>query len=290
MTSRRQCTGITLIEVLIALAIFVSVFALAGVGIVQALRLQGLNEASTNVQAKLRRVSEVVAQDLRSAVFGGVTDLPFTPSATAVSFTLAEGGQGFQAVEATTGGFVGASNVHVFSAADPEMAGGRALMVNGVGAAVSFDVGTVSSIGGQRWDVVLDGCTNPIAYAEPIRLFPVEAVGFRFDAGSGTLFRGSGGDVADLPLAFDLIGFEIAYVYDGDDGSTVVRDSPFFDGGSPARSVEVGGVTFTMVSLRVTVVAEEPAGGGRNLQRSYVGQIPLPAGGNINLRSVVSCS
>lgn len=289
MRPSRRARGLTLVEVLIALAIFVTIAALVGAGIVQALRVQSLNEASTSLQAKLRRISEVVSQDLRSAVFGGVTNSPFTSDSGAVSFNLVQGGQGFQVVEATAGGFVGASAVRVLSALNPGLEGGRALMVNGVGASTSFAVGSVSSIGGSLWNVVLSGCTNSIAYAQPVRAFAVESVGFSFDAATGTLNRGSVGG-GSLPVAFGLTGFEIAYVYDGEDGSTLVRATPLMDGSSPARVADVGGVTYTMVALRVTMTAEAPVGGGGTVERSYVSQIPLPAGGNINLRSVVNCS
>ncbi|MCV5738384.1 prepilin-type N-terminal cleavage/methylation domain-containing protein, partial [Escherichia coli] len=66
----RRARGFTLIEILVALAVLITVTAIAYNGMIQSLQTQSDQEAATNSQAKLRRVMEVITQDLRSAIFG----------------------------------------------------------------------------------------------------------------------------------------------------------------------------------------------------------------------------
>lgn len=295
VTLRADRRGFSLIEVLIALAVFSIIATLAGAGIVQALRLQSYNEAATSLQAKLRRVTEVVAQDLRSSMFGGLTSAPYASSTTSLSFALAEGPQGYQVLPSGGASFPNSANVDVFApatqAVDVGLEGRRALMVNGTGEAIVFTVTNVQSTGGPsngRWNVVHAGCNNTIAYVEPVRLFAVESTGISFDAVSGELRRSTVGG-AERVLAFDLTEFEIEYVYVAADGTTVVRDEPFVAGGLPLRIAEVAGVGHRLQSLRIAVTAEEQIS-GRTVERRYVSQVQLPDGGTVDLRSVVSCS
>ncbi len=291
----RRTDGFSLIEVLIALAIFVVVASLAGSGIVQALRLQALNETATSLQAKLRRVNEVVGQDLRSAVFGGLTDTPVASGATGVSFTLADGGQGYEVQPSGGASFPHSANVDIFAVAADAAAlgldGAEAMMVNQVGEGIVYTVTNVTRVGpmaDQRWNVVHAGCNNTIAYAPPVRLFSVASVGYRFDADAGELLRQVGAG-AERVLAFGLSDVTFAYAYEAEDGTTVVRATPFDDGDGPLRVADVGGLAHVLSGIQVTVTAEEGAGGGRTVERTYVSHVRLPDAGTVNLRSVVSC-
>jgi prepilin-type N-terminal cleavage/methylation domain-containing protein len=286
--------GLSLVEVLVALAIFGIIVGLAGSGIIQALRLQSLNEAATTLQAKLRRVTEVVAQDLRSSVFGGLANVPYASGPTSLSFALAEGPQGYQVLPSGGGSFPNSANVDVFApvaqAVDVALEGRRALMVNGAGEAIVFTVTNVQATGGPnnaRWNVVHAGCNNTIAYVEPVRLFGVESTGFSFDAASGELRRRAVGG-AERVVAFGLSDFDLAFVYAAGDGSTLVRTEPFMAGTVPVRIAEVAGVDYRLQSLRVTVAAETQIS-GRTVVREYVSQVQLPDGGSVDLRSVEAC-
>jgi prepilin-type N-terminal cleavage/methylation domain-containing protein len=290
----KRTAGFSLIEVLIALAIFTVVAALAGSGIVQALRLQALNETSTSLQAKLRRVTEVVAQDLRSAVFGGLTDTPVASGATGLSFTLADRGQGYEVLPSGGNSFPNSANVDIFAVAPNAAALGledtEAMMVNQTGDAIVFTITNVTGVGPvarQQWNVVHAGCNNTIAYVPPVRLFSVASVGYRFDADAGELLRQVGAG-AERVLAFGLSDVAFGYAYEAADGTTVVRATPFDDGGGPLRIADVGGVTHVLSGIQLTVTAEKRAG-GRTVERSYVAHVRMPDAGTVNLRSVVSC-
>ncbi len=291
----RRTFGFTLVEVLIALVIFTAVTGLAAVGIVQAIQLQAVNEAGTSLQAKLRRITEVVGQDLRSTMFGGLTNSPYVSGAGAVSFTLADRGQGYAVFSSGGASFPNSNNIDIFAVA-PNVAtlglvGLEAMMVNGAGAAIVFPISNVARVGpaaNQRWNVVHAGCNNTIAYVEPVRLFTVDTVGYRFDAATGNLLRRVAGGTERV-VAFGLSDVDFAYVYEADDGTTLVRATPFVDaGGVPLRVTDVAGIAHVLAAVRLTVEAEETLN-GRVVDRSYVAQVRMPDTGSVNLRSVVTC-
>src|SRR5690606_17110828 len=97
----RKSSGLSLIEVLIALFVLGIVAAIATTGVINGLRVQSVNEASTAVQAKLRRITEVFTQELRSAVLGGVTNQPYDSGSASISFLLLDGGAGYQVIDHT---------------------------------------------------------------------------------------------------------------------------------------------------------------------------------------------
>jgi len=71
MTKNR---GFTLIETLIALAIFMILIGMVFQTTTRYLQVRAEQDAATTAQAKLRRIVEVFTQDLRSAVLGAITD------------------------------------------------------------------------------------------------------------------------------------------------------------------------------------------------------------------------
>jgi len=276
--------GITLVELLIALLVFSIVAVLAGSGIVQALRVQSLNEANTSLQGKLRRVTEVISQDLRSTVLGAVVAAPFASGNGQVSFTTAVGGQGYEARRIGGNPWPGANIFRVFTDQQPVAAGDRILIVNAAGAGVTVPVGSVNPLSNGRYDVsVGGGCTISIPHVLPVRMFVVDAVGYRL-LGNGDLQRQVVGEDPQA-LAFALSDFVVDYGYRDQDGTLTMRSAPLTDAGTPLR---IDG-TETLESLRVRVAARQPIFGNRTVERAYVAQIALPPPGTVNLRSVVSC-
>lgn len=287
--------GFTLVELLVALLIFAIVAVLAGTGIVQSLRLQQSSEAGTALQGKLRRVTEVIGQDVRSILLGGLASYPFASGATSISFSLADGGQGFQVA---TNEFANTDRKQFFANAASAGAlgiatGNRVLMTNAAGAGIVYRVTNpaVASVGGagsHRWRLRHATCGSAIAYQSPMHMFVVESVGYAFDAATGTLSR-QVANQASQPVAFNLSGFRIEYAYRGTDGTLRYEDAALATGGAVARVAVIGGVDYTLESLRVTVAAEEALSGGNTTTREYVSQIAMPPTGTVNLRTVVSC-
>src|SRR5690625_3286969 len=96
MTASRQ-RGVTLVEILGALAVFSVVMAIAYGAINGSLRVQADQEAATTTQGKLRRIVEVITQDLRGAVFGSITTQPYASDNSQASLQILTGGAGYTA-------------------------------------------------------------------------------------------------------------------------------------------------------------------------------------------------
>jgi prepilin-type N-terminal cleavage/methylation domain-containing protein len=297
---RGLSSGITLVELLAALAVLGIVLTVAYSAMVSGLRVQTDQEAITTSQAKLRRVVEVITQDLRSAVFGSITNQPFVSNDRQISFALIAGGAGYQVLPHDSGNnhsFRTANNVQIIatvaSAAELDLAGRQAMLVNANRQAVIFNVGNVTQRGGPgsvEWSLVHDNCKNTIDYTPNTLLFRIENLGLRHDAATRTLYQRS--TAGEVPLAFDISGFRIDYVYEGPGGITEVRSSPHLSpGGQPVRRfTRPDGVVLQLVRLQVSISAAAPSQ-GRVIERSFTGQVELLTGHkSFGIDEVVPCN
>ncbi len=293
MRARR---GFTLTELLIALGILATLMAAAYGAVVQAIRFQSDQEAVTSLQAKLRRVMEVFTQDLRSAVFGGITNHPYPSGAESISFALVDGGAGYPALPHDSGSnnsFKRAAEVKVISlvASTADLGirrGDTVLMVNANGQAVLLPVTNVNPVGGgpNRWHIVHAGCGNTIDYTPNTLVFRVVTLGFRYDPATRTLWEQRGG--VERPLAFNLSHFRIEYVYRAPNGRDVVNPTGYDATGTPAIEFDGPGGTYTLRRLQVRLGAEKPSR-GRVIERAYVGQVELASNSTYRVREVLSC-
>lgn len=297
----RSRQGLTLLEMLIAVGILGIIFLITSQGIVTSLNVQASQESVTSSQAKLRRVTEVLTQELRSAVLGAISNQPYASSPSAISFVLLNGGAGYQVLPHDSGlnsSFKRAANVQVIAAVPNAGAlglqGNQALMVNDAGQAVIFDVTDVTRRGGAgslEYNVVHPGCANTIDYTENTLLFSVQSVGFSYVDTSQTLFQRSG-SAAAVPLAFDLSTFRIDYIYQQDDGTIYTRTTPLLDAnGVPSRTGVIGGFPVTLVRLQVVLGSNALAADRSTSERIYSSQIELAStAGSRNIEAVSPCN
>jgi prepilin-type N-terminal cleavage/methylation domain-containing protein len=296
---RGLSSGITLVELLAALAVLGIVLTVAYSATVSGLRVQADQETITTSQAKLRRVVEVITQDLRSAVFGSITNQPFASNDRQISFALIAGGAGYQVLPHDSGNnhsFRTASNVQIIapvaSAEELDLEGRQAMLVNANRQAVIFNVSNVERRGGPgsvEWNVVHPGCGNTIDYTLNTLLFRIDSLGLRYDAATRTLYQRS--SAGEVPLAFDISDFRIDYVYEGPGGITEVRSSPYLSpAGQPVRRVtRPDGVVLQLVRLQVSISAAAPSR-GRVIERSFTSQVELLAGNkSFGIDEVVPC-
>src|SRR5690625_5243306 len=96
MRASRQ-RGLSLFEIFVALAVFSGVMVIAYGAINGPLRVHADQEAATTTQGKLRRIVEVITQDLRGAVFGSITTQPYASDNSQVSLQILTGGAGYTA-------------------------------------------------------------------------------------------------------------------------------------------------------------------------------------------------
>lgn len=288
----RDIRGLTLIEVLIALAIFGIVAAIATAGVGNVLRVQAVNEAATSAQAKLRRVTEVFTQELRSAVLGGITNDPYTSSASEISFLLLDGGAGYQVM--TKSSFSASTSVSIsapgnLAAIQAALGGKQILMVNNDGDAVVMAVTSITDQGSNRYSLAHSACRNTIDFTPNTLILAVRSLGLSYDASDGVLYQRDGGG-SDVPLAFDMTGLSLEYVYQEADGTPHVLTDPLKQSGQPVRNGLIGSDNVTLARVQVTVSAEEPTGRGAMLERSYTGQVELATNHSFQINRVVTCN
>lgn len=288
----RQKQGLSLLELLIAIAILVVVLGMASAGVVMALRAQSGQEAVTSSQAKLRRVNEAVLQELRGAVLGGVTSTPFLSGPNSVSFTVIDGGAGY-AVQSYTNSQITA--VAPAGLATANFEGGQVLLVNSNGIARILTVGSVTPVNGANlFQLNHAACTTAFPDTDDILMFKVRTVGFRYDDAENKLLQRVGnGD--ELPLAFGMTSFNIDYIYQKDDGSYIDEDDPYLDADTqPDRQGQIGGDNVQLARLNITFGTAKPSFGGRSVSRQYTGQLELLNNVSDNrfraVRGVSSCS
>lgn len=285
--------GFTLIELLIAMAIFGVVMTLAYSGIVSALRVQSDQEVITSAQARLRRVVEVVTQDIRSAVFGSVTASPYASGQTSISFMLLSGAAGFP-VESSANFSVGTSSTIAARSAEASLlAGKRVVMVNGTGQGVVYTVGSVTDLGNNRFQLNHGSCRNTIDYSGGVQLFEISQLGLRYDSDDRTIYQ-SANSSDEQPLAFNVDDFRLEYTYNTGAASasnpTIVRNSPFMSGGVPTRKyVDSNGFTYILDRVQMVISSVERSN-GRDLERTYSGYVDLSSNSHFTLMEVLPCS
>lgn len=289
---RRSLNGITLVELLVAIFILALLIAIAYAAIVQGLRVQSSQEAATTTQARLRRVAEVYTQELRSAVLGAVSDSPYPSDADSVSFTLLDGGAGYQ-VSAISGDSI---TVIGDTAANIAGAGDQGMLVDAGGAAAIFTLSGSPTGSGNEFTLSASGtgCFTGMVASDSLQtnrgalFFKVKTIGIRYDAGDQTLYMTEGED-AERPLAFDLSAVDIGYVYREAGGTLHVLDEPIRVGGHPARNGTIGSESVELVRLQVQLEGEGRAVTG-DVSRNYVSQVELAGNQSFTVKAVSSCS
>jgi prepilin-type N-terminal cleavage/methylation domain-containing protein len=279
----RSHQAFTLIEILVALAIFGILIAVASGAIIQYLRVQSDQEAVTSAQAKLRRVTELLSQEMRGAVFGSIINTPYASGTESISFLLLDGGAGYPVLPLGSGSaFPAAANLQISSSAPDTNAlgiadGDQLLMINANGDARLFTATNVAQNGGFEWRIVHSGgCSNGITYTPGTFLFKVRTFGVRYDSASDTLFANEG--AGEQTLAWNITDFKIDYVYS--DGTTTEINRS----GYPTKTLGA----FTLQRLQIVAGTKELSR-GKPIERTYSTQIELPNNNQVSIGGLTVC-
>ncbi len=280
--------GFTILELMVALAVLSVVLFIAYGAIVNFMRARSDQDTIVNLQQKLRRVLEVVTQDLRSNVLGAISDEPYPSGNDQISFALLKGTAGYLVLPHDSGNnasFKRAAELKFIANRTPTLQrGDYALMVNQNGQAVIFKVTRVNRASGPRWHLVHAGCGNTIDYTSNTLLFEVSVMGLRHDSGRQELVLYENGQ--ELPFAFDISKFTIDYIYqDPTTNTEAVNPTGYNPPDSPPLK-KVG--SYELRRLRLTLEASAKSR-GRTFKRRYVGLVDLPRGGQFNISKVVKC-
>jgi prepilin-type N-terminal cleavage/methylation domain-containing protein len=288
LRSARRRRGFTLVEVLIATTILLIVFLMTSSGIVSALRTYRVQEDATSSQAKMRRVVEVVTQELRGAVLGGISDFPVPSGSSAVSFTLLSGTGGMLVVDSPAWGTGSTLNLaYDLGPVEESLEGAPALLVNADGNAVVMPV--LRNVNSPVGSVSHPTCIVPISFTPNTLLFGVEAIGLEYVAEERILYihQVVDGNLEVAPFAFGITGFAVEYQYEAQAGVRTDRSTPYTDAaGLPLATYEDGGTQFTLARLKLTLATEANSGGG---VREYASFVEMASGGTLDLRSIEAC-
>lgn len=290
MDSKRN-TGITLIEVLIALAVFGLVLAAAYGAVTASLRLQAEQEAVTSSQARLRRVIEVVSQDVRSAVFGSLASQPYDTSEDSLSFLLLSGAAGYTVDPQEP--FSTAYAAEIVAESANHLLGARVLLANGNGQSVTFPVTRVSNVGDRQFRLEHASCPNTITADGGVQLFEVTSLGFRFDEASRTIFQNAVGG-SEFPLAFNIDRMDLEYIYETTSTGAAVpmikRSVPFQNAdGAPLRVYFDGSANMYVLSRIGIELESRETVRGRVLSRTVTGFVDLSTNQHFMIREVAQC-
>lgn len=273
--------GFTLVEMLISMTIFAVVAFLTMVVITSALRYNAQQQATVAAQSKLRRVVEVIGQEVRSSVFGGVAHAPYNSNHNQLSIYLLDQGAGYTVVN--EGSFNSLSSFSIMTENQPTFS--QALLVDSFGnpdvippvppSARLFPVSNVTPTGTDTWRISHAGCTNGIDHNRFLQAFGVKSLGFRLDAATRRLMLSEGG--TEVPMAFGITDFKVQYVYAKQSGGAPEkRTTPFLAAdGLPAKihTTTTPPETYLLSELQITISTEEQ--GKTTVTRTYTGQVPL---------------
>ena len=271
----RKDSGVTLIEMLVAMAILAAVLALISTGVVNAMRGQRENDAANASQSKARRIIEVISQDIRGAVLGGIMDFPYATNNTGVSFALLDGGVGMPVV--SQGATTTVIRSSADAAADLGLLNAQAMAVRSdgyTGESRLLDISAVQKNGSQ-FTLTHNNCNDPLGNnGRDLLLFDVESIGYRFDQDTNTI-RYRQGNNAERTVAFDIEAFEVRYVYtDRNNGAVVVRATPNRDAANAPLSADLNTSEY-LTRLQIDIQVATPSGSGRSSRRAYTSYIDL---------------
>ena len=250
---------------------------------------------------KLRRVTEVVAQDVRGAVFGGLSNSPYTTGSQAISLTLLSGGAGYQVDASDTDDLKGATTIDIISstkesdvtAFKAQFDSSQAMLINNNGNAVIINTANIDSSDNFNWDLTLTAtCSNMIDYTPNTLLFSITTLGLKYDQETNRLNQKTAANDNETPLAFDISDFRLEYVYQSDNGALIeTKSAPHQVAGSsaPAKSYRSGGETYDLVRVKMKMEVSTDIG-GRTTIRSFTGNVELTNNQILQISEVKSCN
>lgn len=269
--------GLTLIELLIALGILSLVLGLTFNGLVQTSNIQTDQETATSVQAKLRRTVEVMTQDLRGAVMGGVVNSPYPSGTGQISFALLSGSAGYPILSAGSNGLT-LNSLETAVANLGIDTGDRLMLVNSEpgsatsGQAVITRVASTPTRSSNVWSVSYGSCSSA-STLNPDIAYEVQLQGYRLDTTSKTLYVST--SAGEVPMAYNITGFTVDYVYRNVVSSAETTNPTGYNGGGLiAARFSSGGNTLVLQRVQITLSAAESSR-GRSITRSYTGQIEM---------------
>lgn len=263
----KKTNGFTLLEMLLSMAILLTVIALASQGIISIMKINRTQSAAAAAQAKLRSSTEALEQFLRGSTLGGLAAVPYTSGPNSISFANLTGSAGLQ--------ITGISNSQAtVVASDLELSdfsSKQALVVASDGTAFAVNVTSVADAGSGRYNINYDTC-NAAATASTsnAKLHAATIHGFSYDNTTNELSYQVNG-ATEVPVAFDISKFDLEYVYINDNNTwdrSVLTDPSV--SGVPQKTI--GSRTLRAVNILMESTIDV---GSKDIKRSYSSLVQL---------------
>lgn len=281
----------TVIELLIALVIFVIVMTFAYRSSLQSLQLNRDNEAISNAQGKARRVLEVLSQDLRTSAFGIIANTPYNSTTSAISFPQVVGGAGYS-VSAVSGSSLSIISNSASITTDIPI-GTRLVVIDGNGNAVLTKTSSLPTVSGTNTYTLSTTCTSlPVTATSETLASVVNILSYSYDSTNNKIIYRQQGDAADTDVAFDITDFRVDYIYKRFNATTTSeeRNPPgYLDNGKARVYFTSGGSEYTLRRLQFTLSTQIPTR-GRNIERTYNGQVDMVNTLYYSPKAVTSCN
>lgn len=292
LAPKSKTSGVTLVEMVLGLGILAIVLVITLQVFSQILRIQGDQEALISAQTRLRRVSEIIAQDVRGAVFGGIINQPRASDTSGFSVALLSADNGYPASYST----VNDTAVKIIGPPSPPAfawSGNYAFLYSGEKGIVLPITPTPTATSGNVYTMSV-GCAVTLPYvgnsattANNTLLFPVKAASYWLDTSTNTLrYQELGQSAQDV--AYDITAFNIDYVYQSASGTLEVNPSDYKSNNAVQLLIKRAGGDVRLVRLRITLSAREKSFGAYKT-RTYTSELSLANNGILNLNEVAQC-
>lgn len=236
--------------------------ALAFGGMLQGVGLQSRTDTQVSIDSNLRRVMQIVTQDLRNMSYGMVSSTPYASGASSISVALATD-NAVHPVMGPASGFQGANTTQILlpSATSWPTNSLFALVHSGRQQATILKLTSALSASGAA-TLQHNGQTNTVCWANNNFVQRVETAGYSYDSSKRVLYRATQNDagLVQVPLAFNVSAFTLSYVTNTGSAYT----SP---GAIPP------GQTLSRIAITVSVDGRTSSG---DMRRSLNGSVEIP--------------
>lgn len=180
-----------------------------------ALSMQSRTERDVSLDAGLRRVTQIITQDIRNTAFGLLTDTPYPSTASAISLLLPHSGA-VHPVGAGTGTFKSSGSTVLFTPLTFSWpAGTRFALLNAAQDTATVLTLSAGATGATGTATLPHTQPNTVCHTDGSTFAQqVQVVGYTYDAASQMLSR----QVTDnqgtrtVPLAYGVSAFSLAYI------------------------------------------------------------------------------
>lgn len=287
----RRTQGLTIVELLVAMAILGTVLTLAYNTIVTGTRGQRINETTIAMQTKLRRVLDVVSQDIRGSVFGTLSNTPYANTGTSFSVARISGGAGYIALQQGTSTTVTAGTLQFVSDGAPNL-DGQTLLLNGEGNGVLFDARGIAKVpaGTNLYRLTMPSC-GTLNFTDNLLLYRISTIGYTYEAADRTLYFRSDGAETDQPLAYDIDSFAVSYLYVNQvTGAITETTTPRVSNGVPDKEYldPVSAQKIVLKQVKLSISTSQVVD-RRRVTRSYQTAIDLGYAQSLKVKGIRTC-